>query len=280
MLNILLMKKERKTILEYIKGLFRKGTGEELSGLPAAPTEETVKRLVGRTLGEKLPAEEGHDASGNSHEDASGKSDESNYGGSDHGSDAGGDGGGDRDDEPKRESCPYATKRAIVESIDEIRRFAEEHKLAASVLRSLLSLLGEIALGAIKGKVSRQILELLLKAINYELAIDEAFRKGHDDGLQQGHDEGLEKGREEGLEEGRKVGHEEGRKIGHEEGRKVGHEEGRKIGHEEGRKAWIEERFPLADDGLPHINGSFYRADITSIFDVAAEAMHNTMHNS
>ena len=260
MLNILLMKKERKTILEYIKGLFRKGTGEELSGLPAAPTEETVKRLVGRTLGEKLPAEEGHDASGNSHEDASGKSDESNYGGSDHGSDAGGDGGGDRDDEPKRESCPYATKRAIVESIDEIRRFAEEHKLAASVLRILLSLLGEIALGDIKGKVSRQILELLLKAINYEFAIDEAFRKGHDDGLQQGHEEGLE----EGLEEGRK--------IGLEEGRKVGHEEGRKIGHEEGRKAWIEERFPLADDGLPHINGSFYRADITSIFDVAAEA--------
>ena len=254
------MKKERKTILEYIKGLFRKGNGEELSGLSAAPTEETVKRLVGRTLGEKLPAEEGHDASGSSDEDASGKGDDDASGKSDYGSDDG--------DEPKRESCPYATKRAIVESIDEIRRFAEEHKLAASVLRSLLSLLGEIALGAIKGKVSRQILELLLKAINYELAIDEAFRKGHDDGLQQGHEEGLEKGREEGLEEGR------------EEGRKIGHEEGRKVGHEEGRKAWIEERFPLADDGLPHINGSFYRADITSIFDVAAEAMHNTMHNS
>ena len=265
MLNILLMKKERKTILEYIKGLFRKGTGEELSGLPAAPTEETVKRLVGRTLGEKLPAEEGHDASGSSDEDASGKDDGSD-GGND-GASGKSDDGSDDGDEPKRESCPYATKRAIVESIDEIRRFAEEHKLAASVLRSLLSLLGEIALGAIKGKVSRQILELLLKAINYELAIDEAFRKGHDDGLQQGREEGLE----EGLEEGRK--------IGHEEGRKVGHEEGRKIGHEEGRKAWIEERFPLADDGLPHINGSFYRADITSIFDVAAEAMHNTMHN-
>ena len=269
------MKKERKTILEYIKGLFRKGTGEELSGLSVAPTEETLKRLVGRTLGEKLPVEEGHDASGSSDEDASGKSDDGSDGGND-GASGKSDDVSDGGDEPKRESCPYATKRAIVESIDEIRRFAEEHKLAASVLRSLLSLLGEIALGAIKGKVSRQILELLLKAINYEFAIDEAFRKGHDDGLQQGHEEGLEKGREEGLEEGR----EEGRKIGHEEGRKVGHEEGRKIGHEEGRKAWIEERFPLADDGLPHINGSFYRADITSIFDVAAEAMHNTMHNS
>lgn len=50
------------------------------------------------------------------------------------------------------------------------------------MLKSLLSLLAEIALGAMRGKISRQILEALLRAINYELAVDEAFKKGHTDG--------------------------------------------------------------------------------------------------
>lgn len=117
------MKKEKKTILEYLRSLFRKEVPE---------TESTTE----------VPSEE-------------------------------------------KESCPYATKRAIVESIAEIRKFADEHKLAASVIKALLTLLAEIAIGALRGKVSRQVLETLLNAINYEFAVEEAFQRGHLEGRNQ-----------------------------------------------------------------------------------------------
>ena len=164
------MKIERKSILEFIKGLFRKENAEG-ADLPGNVTDETVGRLIERTLGEdKSPdadKSDGSDAGG--FEEADGDTDSSKEADSDA-------------DSSKKESCPYATKRAIVESIAEIKRFAEEHQLAASVLKSLLMLLAEIALGALRGKVSRNILDTLLRAINYEIAIDEAFRKGHTDG--------------------------------------------------------------------------------------------------
>ena len=78
----------------------------------------------------------------------------------------------------KSESCPYATKRAIVESLAEIRRFAEEHQLAATVVRALLTLLAEMAAGALKGRVSGKVLDLLLKAIRYDRARMEAYAEG------------------------------------------------------------------------------------------------------
>ncbi len=200
------MRQEKKTILELLKTLFRKSSPEETE-MPVTPSEATVENLVNRVMGDE--AEKPSPAATTDSDKISEKGEEE---------------APEKEetvkDEKKKESCPYATRRAIVESIEEIRRFAEEHKLAATVLRSLLSLLGEIALGALKGKVSRQILEVLLRAINYEFAVEEAFRKGHDNG----------------------------------------------------RNELIEERYPAADDGLPHINGTIHRADGTSIFDVAAEA--------
>ncbi len=173
------MKIDRKSILEFLRSLFRKEK-VDTADLPTTLSEETVKRLTDRALGEDhAPTDE------NSAEEC-----------------------GEGDKAPvqsdAKESCPYATRRAIVESIAEIRRFAEENKLAASVLKALLSLLAEIALGTLKGKVSRHILETLLRAVTYELD--------------------------------------------------------------------MESRYPVDDDGLPHINGPLYRPDGTSIFDVAAEA--------
>ncbi len=145
------MKKERKSIVEFLRSLFRKEKAD-MEELPAPPSDETVNRLLDRALGEKT----GEPTKENGAEDAG--------------------------EEKAKESCPYATRRAIVESIAEIRRFAEENKLAASVLKALLTLLAEIALGTMKGKVSRHILETLLRAINYEFAVDEAFKKGHTEG--------------------------------------------------------------------------------------------------
>lgn len=191
------MKIDRKSIVEFLRSLFRKEK-VDTEDFPASPSEETVTRLIDRTVGEKTDGSNENDE-GVAVDGA--KSDEPA-------------------DEKVRESCPYATRRAIVESIAEIRRFAEENKLAASVLKALLTLLAEIALGTLKGKVGRHILEILLRAINYELAVDEAFKKGHMDG----------------------------------------------------RNKLIEERYPIDDDGLPHINGPLYRPDGTSIFDVAAAA--------
>ncbi|MBD5279967.1 MAG: hypothetical protein HDS35_05430 [Bacteroides sp.] len=209
------MKKEKRSILDFLKGLFYKETGGNADSL-TAPDEATVDRLLQRALGERPEAVQ-RDVSGEYAEkgDSEGKDSDNADERQEKDSDS-----RKNDDSKRRESCPYATKRAIVESIDEIKRFAEEHKLAASVLRSLLSLLGEIALGALKGKVSRQILDALLKALNYELAVEEAFKKGCDNG----------------------------------------------------RNEFLEERYPAADDGLPHINGTIRCADTTSIFDVAAEA--------
>lgn len=149
------MKIDRKSIVEFLRSLFRKEK-VDTEGLPAPPSEETVTRLIDRTLGEKTDG---------SNED-----------------DAGVAADGAKADEKVKESCPYATRRAIVESIAEIRRFAEENKLAASVLKALLMLLAEIALGTLRGKVSRHILETLLRAITYELTVDEQYPTD-DDGL-------------------------------------------------------------------------------------------------
>ncbi len=182
------MKKEKKNILEFLRSLFRK---EEptLTTLPDTPSAATVERLINRTLDPSSPADlSDTDSDGEEKSAASvGKGNGSDKKKADNKQDPGdknpeNNDADKKDADKKKESCPYATKRAIVESIAEIRRFAAEHKLAASVLKALLALLAEIALGALRGKISRQVLETLLHAINYELDMEEAFRKGHEDG--------------------------------------------------------------------------------------------------
>lgn len=78
-------------------------------------------------------------------------------------------------------SCPMATRRAIVEGVAEIRKFAEEHQLAASVVRALLTLLAQLALSSLHGKVNGQILDVMLRALRYEQ--ERWLPESADDGL-------------------------------------------------------------------------------------------------
>lgn len=151
------MEKEKNSggrwLLDLVKGILGKGevNPEEF---PRELPETTVKKLIDKACGAD-PEAAGE--AGNGKSGKTGKSERS-------------------------ESCPYATKRAIVESLAEIRRFAEEHKLAATVVRALLSLLAEMAVGALKGKVSGKVLDLLLKAVRYDKARMEAYAEGENAG--------------------------------------------------------------------------------------------------
>ena len=85
----------------------------------------------------------------------------------------------DPKEEPK--SCcklPMIIRRNIVESIEEIQRFASEHKLAVSVMEAALQMILEIAVGCAEGKVSKQMMMWALKVLNYEQAKAEAAREG------------------------------------------------------------------------------------------------------
>ena len=99
-----------------------------------------------------------------------------------------GDESGERDEKAvedapeQKKGCPYAMKRNIVASLQEIRRFAEENDLAAAMVKAILNLLAEMALGALKGKVSGTVLAVLLNALNYERDKEEAYRRGEVDG--------------------------------------------------------------------------------------------------
>ena len=74
--------------------------------------------------------------------------------------------------------CPYGVKRNIVRSIEEIRRFSCEHQLATEIVKALLKILAELAVNAMKGKVSAGTLMLLLNAMNYDNAKEEAYKEG------------------------------------------------------------------------------------------------------
>ncbi len=65
-------------------------------------------------------------------------------------------------------SCPMATRRAIVEGVAQIRKFAEDHQLASSVVRALLTLLAELALSSLQGKVNTHVLDVMVRALRYE----------------------------------------------------------------------------------------------------------------
>lgn len=141
------MEKEKNSggrwLLDLVKGILGKGE-VNLEEFPRELPETTVKKLIDKACGADP--------------------------------EAAGEAGNEKTE--KTESCPYATKRAIVESLAEIRRFAEEHQLAATVVRALLSLLAEMAVGALKGRVSGKVLDLLLKAIRYDRARMEAYAEG------------------------------------------------------------------------------------------------------
>lgn len=80
--------------------------------------------------------------------------------------------------------CPYAMKRNIVVSLEEIRRFAEKHNLAATLTRALLTLLAEMAVGALHGKVGEKALETLLNAFNYTRHVNDAYIRGRNEKIE------------------------------------------------------------------------------------------------
>ncbi len=148
-----------KGILAWVKEILHlKAPG--MDRLPHEPSPEVITTLINKATGESTT--EDHQPKSNDHQPTT---------------------------DDQQESCPYALKRNIVESLREIRKFAEENDLAASMVRALLSLLAEMAVGALKGKVSGTILESLLKIFNYErereksalryqLDKEEAYRQG------------------------------------------------------------------------------------------------------
>lgn len=159
----------RKNLLEMVKDLLGRH-GHYPEEIPTPPETGIVEQLIEKASGEKLRRENGDDRKGEK-----------------DGKDGGDKGDGDDDNDKNdgsggKKGCPYATKRAIVESLHEIRRFAEEHDLAATVIKALLSLLAEMAIGALKGRVSGKVLETLWKAMNYEADRKEAFKAGEKHG--------------------------------------------------------------------------------------------------
>ena len=159
----------------------------EMDSVPQLPSPETVTSLISRAAGD---TDEKDNSGGDSSE--KGSDAKENESAKEYKK-------GKKGEKDKKESCPYALRRNIVESLREIRRFAEEHNLAAAMIRSLLSLLADMALNAMKGKVSTSILDALLKIFSYdrikdsldmvlnerdetvrkaEFEIEEAFRQG------------------------------------------------------------------------------------------------------
>lgn len=154
-----------KGILAWVKEILHL-KAPEMDSIPSEPTPEVITTLINKATGESTPSKDQQPKS----KDGSPKSE-------------------DQQPKTKDQGCPYALKRNIVESLREIRKFAEENDLAATMVRALLSLLAEMAVGALKGKVSGTILDALLKVFNYErekeesalrikLEKEEAYRQG------------------------------------------------------------------------------------------------------
>ena len=144
--------KEKKSILQWVREILRI-KAPDLTTLPEPPSDQVVTSLVNK-------------ASDNTPVTSSEQSDSSEQ----------------NDTAPKKESCPYAVKRNIVESLREIRKFAEENNLAATMVRALLTLLAEMALGALRGKVNSSVLDSLLKIFSFEAAVADAYTRGEQAG--------------------------------------------------------------------------------------------------
>lgn len=181
-----------KSLLGWIKEILSR-RDPELETLPAVPRPEVVTSLITKASG--LPAETTQrDNPSNKTATTTGGKEESTA--EDFNKNDSGKEDSDGEESGKNRGCSYAMKRNIVASLQEIRRFAEEHDLAATMVKALLSLLAEIAVGALKGKVSGTILEALLKVFKYdsqhetfmnererfESEKDDAYRRGEIDG--------------------------------------------------------------------------------------------------
>lgn len=142
--------KEKKSILQWVREILRI-KAPDLTTLPEPPSEQVVTSLVNK-------------ASDNTPVKSSDSSEQNDS------------------IAPKKESCPYAVKRNIVESLREIRKFAEENNLAATMVRALLTLLAEMALGALRGKVNSSVLDSLLKIFSFEAAVADAYTRGEQAG--------------------------------------------------------------------------------------------------
>ena len=140
----------KKTLLAWVKEIFTQHE-KELSDIPGEPPEETVERLIDKAA--DSPAANTEEISQNAPPNS-------------------------QDTKRETPSCAYTVKRNIVVSLQEIRRFAEKHNLTATLVRALLMLLAEMAIGAMKGKVGEKALETLLKAFQYQQHIEEAYLRG------------------------------------------------------------------------------------------------------
>ena len=144
----------RKTIIEWMRQMLHK-ENVDLKDLPS-PTQQTVDRLIERAARETHRGLEQPVAP-------------EEFDNPDNAENA------DNSDNP---SCSYMLKRNIVASLEEIRKFAEEHHLASAMVKALLTLLAEMVINALKGKVSGAALAVLLNALNFDKARSEAYREG------------------------------------------------------------------------------------------------------
>lgn len=161
------VKRSSRSLFDWIRQLLGRHE-KEIAEAGEPPSEETVSRLIDKAVTGKLPAQK---ETGEDREDGAAKED--------------GEGmeTGEEKQDGEERTCSYALKRNIVESLRAIREFAERHNLAETMLRALLTLLAEMAVGALKGKVGEKALETLLRAMTLQQYSDEADNIPHLGGL-------------------------------------------------------------------------------------------------
>ncbi|MDE6442969.1 MAG: hypothetical protein K2K64_00910 [Muribaculaceae bacterium] len=173
--------KEKKTLVEWVRRLIGR-MAPEWNPSTEPPAMSIVNSLINKAAdAEKIPASPRPDWSG---DDAPANRKEPNPANRNDGNpdgDVGDKGGDDEKPDERGKGCSYALKRNIVSSLQEIRRFAEENNLAGTVVRALLTLLAEMAIGALRGKVSANVLDMLLKVFSYEAALADAYSRGEKD---------------------------------------------------------------------------------------------------
>ncbi len=165
-------------LLAWMKDLLRKYS-RDIEEIPADPAPEVVTTLIEIASGER----EGPEKGGGPEAEGAPEGREQQGGGEKTGN-------GDEaeneeaayEDPGEKRGCSYAMKRNIVASLQEIRRFAEEHDLASAMVKALLTMLAEMAIEALRGKVSGTVLAILLNALNYEKDKEAAYRQGELDG--------------------------------------------------------------------------------------------------
>lgn len=165
----------RKGIVAWVKEILQRR--DDTDPLPEEPQPEVVTSLIARASDSANPPAN-PEIGGNPDDAADHRNEEE----ADDDTDDGNDGNDGDDGKGDKKSCSYALKRNIVASLREIRKFAEEHQLAATMVKALLSLLAEMALNALRGKVNMGVLDNLLKIFNHEKAVAEAYRQGELDG--------------------------------------------------------------------------------------------------